>query len=830
MIKALRFALVAFGRDVRSGELAVLFGALVVAVAALTAVGFFTSRVSQAIRAQAGEVLAGDLRLESGRSPSPRYEAEARSRGLAVAHLTSFPSVVYAGDVSQLATVFGADAAYPLRGQLKIAAVPYGSAHPVSGIPAPGEAWADSRLLARLAVPVGGRLRLGALSVRVTAVLDYRPDQGTGLADLAPTILINGADLARSELLGPGSRATWSLLYAGPPAAVDAYAAWLRTQKSAAERLTDAGESSEQMKSATERSGRFLNLAALVTVLLAAVAVAMAARRYASRRLDLVALLKSLGASQRFVLGTTLTELVLVGLCGAVAGTVLGFGAESGLAWLVRGLLKTELPPPSLLPAWLGLGTAATMLVGFALPPLLQLRRVPPARVLRHDLAPPPLRWGLPYLAAAGALAALLYALVRDPRLVGYAVGGLFASALVLGAAGTLLVRVTRSVRGGAGIAWRYGLANVARRGRESVVQIVAFGLSLTVLLLLALVRNDLIDEWQRSLPPGAPNHFLINIPPADAGPLAEFLTGHGVAAPVLAPWVRARLVAVNGVPMQARMPRSDRGRAFAEREQNLSWAEALPPDNRVVEGAWWQHPDPAQPQVSVATEFQEELGLKVGDRLGFDVAGESIVATVANVRKVRWDGFRPNFFLLFAPGVLDASTGTFMTSVHLDAAQRPALAELVRRFPSVTVIDVAALLGEVRRIMDRAAVAVEYVFGFTLVAGLAVLFAAIQSTRDERRYESAILRTLGASRRTVLYGVAAEFTALGLLSGVLAASAASAIGWLIASRLFGLHYAFDWTVWLGGLLAGALIVGVAGTFATRRVVQSSPMRSLRDA
>ena len=384
-------------------------------------------------------------------------------------------------------------------------------------------------------------------------------------------------------------------------------------------------------------------------------------------------------------------------------------------------------------------------------------------------------------------------------------------------------------MRGGAGVAWRYGLANVARRGRESVVQIVAFGLSLTVLLLLALVRNDLIDEWQRSLPPDAPNHFLINIPPADAGPLAEFLTARGVAPPVLAPWVRARLVSVNGEPMQGRMPTSDRGRAFAEREQNLSWSEALPPDNRVVEGSWWQHPDPARPLVSVATEFQEELRLKVGDRLGFDVAGESVVATIANVRKVRWDGFRPNFFLLFAPGVLDSSTGTFMTSVHLDEAQRPALAELVRRFPSVTVIDVAALLGEVRRIMDRAAIAVEYVFGFTLAAGLAVLFAAIQSTLDERRYESAILRTLGASRRTVLYGVAAEFTALGLLSGVLAAAAASIIGWLVATRLFGLHYAFGAAVWLGGLVAGALIVGVAGTLATRRVVQSSPVRSLRD-
>ncbi len=829
MKRLLRYAFVAFARDARSGELAVLFGALVVAVAALTAVGFFTSRISEAIRLQAAEVLAADLRLESGRAPADAYVAEARARGLAVARLTSFPSVVYAGPTSQLATVLAADGAYPLRGALRIADVPYGPGRPAIGSPRPGEAWADSRLLARLAVPVGGTLQVGALALRVTAVLDYRPDQGSGLADLAPTVLIAAADLAPSRLLGPGSRATWIVLFAGPADAVAAFEAWLRPRKSAAERLVDAGESSEQMKSATERSGRFLNLAALVTVMLAAVAVAMAARRYASRRLDLVALLKSLGASQGFVLGVTAIELALVALAGAAVGTLLGFGAETGLAWLVRSLLKGVLPAPSLTPAWLGLGTAIIMLAGFALPPLLELRRVPPARVLRHDLAPPPLRYGAPYVAAALALALLLYALVRDPRLVGYAVGGLAVSALVLGVAGLGLVRATGALRGGAGLAWRYGLANVARRGRESVVQVVAFGLSLTVLLLLAIVRNDLLDEWQRSLPAGAPNHFLINIPPAEADSLRAYLVQHGVAEPVLSPWVRARLVSVNGQPMQARMPKSDRGRAFAEREQNLSWSATLPPDNRVVDGAWWTSPDAAHPQVSVATEFQEELGLKVGDQLGFDVAGESVVATIANVRKVRWDGFRPNFFLLFAPGVLDASTGTYMTSVHLDAAQRPALAGLVREHPSVTVVDVESLLAEVRSIMDRAAVAVEYVFGFTLVAGLAVLFAAIQSTRDERRYESAILRTLGASRRTVLYGVAAEFTALGLLSGVLAASAASAIGWLVATRLFGLHYSFDPVVWLGGMCGGALLVGVAGTLATRSVVETSPALSLRE-
>ncbi|MBS0396690.1 MAG: FtsX-like permease family protein, partial [Proteobacteria bacterium] len=408
--------------------------------------------------------------------------------------------------------------------------------------------------------------------------------------------------------------------------------------------------------------------------------------------------------------------------------------------------------------------------------------------------------------------------------------GGLAASGAVLYAAGLALVRAARGVRGAAGVAWRYGLANVARRGHESAVQIVAFGLGLTVLLLLALVRDDLLREWRRSLPADAPNHFLINIEPREAEALVGFLAAHGVPRPALAPWVRARLVTVNGESLKGRLPKTDRGRAFAEREQNLSWSAALPPDNRIVEGRWWSRPDPAHPEVSVATEFQEELGLKLHDRLGFDVAGEPVEAEVTSVRKVRWDGFRPNFFLVFAPGVLDAATGTLMTSVHLDAAQRPALAELVRRFPSVTVFDVDSLLAQVRDVMDRAALAVEYVSAFTLLAGLVVLLAAVQATRDERRYESAVLRTLGASRRTVLAGVAAEFVALGLLAGLLASSAASLVGWLLATRLFNLGYRFDATVWVAGLAAGALIVGIAGTLATRRVVTTPPATTLREA
>jgi putative ABC transport system permease protein len=829
--RALAFGLRALGRDARGGELAVLFGAVLIAVTALTAVGFFTSRVAGAIRAQAGEVLAGDLRLESGRplEADGRYVHEARARGLAVAETLSFRSVVFEGELSNLAQIVGAGAGYPLRGHLRIADAPFAPGRVAAGLPAPGEAWVDSRLLARLDLAIGGTLKLGELELKVAHALDYRPDQGSAFDTLAPTVLMSADDVAATGLLRPGSRATWNLMFAGPAAAVAGFEAWLRAEKSPAERLIDVGESSAQLKSAMERSGRFLNLSALATLLLAAVAVAMGARRYTVRHLDTVALMKCMGASQGFVLGVTGLELVSVALAGALAGIGAGYVAQAGLAALTRSLVPEALPAPTLAAAWLGLGTALVILIGFAAPPLLQLRRVPPARVLRRTLEPPPLRYGFSYVLAVLALLAMLFALVRDARLVGYVAAGLAVTASALTAAGWLLVRSTRAVRGAAGVAWRYGLANVARRGRDSIVQIVAFGLGLTVLLLLAVVRNDLLDAWRRSLPANAPNHFLINIAPTEADALKAFLAAHGLGTPEFAPWIRARLTAVNGQPLKERMPTSDRGRAFAEREQNLSWSRELPADNRLVQGSWWQSPDPKHPQVSVATEFQDELGLKLGDELSFDVAGETIAATVANVRKVRWDGFRPNFFLVFSPGVLDGATGTFMTSVHFEPAQRAALTELVRRFPGITVLDVETLLGQVRELIDRASLAVQYVFGFTLAAGVFVLLAAIQATRDERRYESTILRTLGARRRTVLRGVAAEFVTLGLLSGVLAATAASIAGWQLATRLFGLAYRFDAALWLAGLGAGALLVGVAGTLATRSVVSTPPARTLRE-
>jgi putative ABC transport system permease protein len=828
-MQVVRFALRNLWRDLKSGELSVLLLALSVAVLSLTAVGFFTSRISQGVRAQATEVLAADLRLESANPIAPRYFDEARARGLKSAQIMSFPTAIFSGDVSQLTALHAVTASYPLRGHVRIADAPFGVARATDRIPGRGEVWIDARIIAQLKIALGTSLKIGTAAFRVTQVLDYRPDQGTGFVNLAPAALLNFDDVASTELIQPGSRVTYAALFAGAAATVADFREYLMSSKSAGERLREVDESSRQLNSAIDRASRFLNLASLASVLLAAVAVAMGARRYASRHIDTVALMKCMGASQAFVLAISIIELMLLAVFAVAAGALLGYLAQEGLAWVLRDLIRTELPAASLAPLPIALVTVLAMLIGFALPPLLQLKSTPPARVLRKSVSAPPLRYGLSYVLALAALFAILWSLVRDTELVLSVLAGVLGVGLVLTLSGFALVRVTGRLRGGVGVAWRYGLANVSRRGVGSVVQIVAFGLGLMVLLLLAVVRGDLLKDWRRSLPADVPNNFLINIRPEEREPLEEFLHSRGLGQPQMFPMVRARITAINSRPSESIKLTNESGRGFLEREQNLTWSAELMEDNQLIAGSWWSAADAGKPLVSISTEYQEALHLNTGDRLSFDVAGEALTVEVASIRKIRWDSFRPNFFLVFPPGLLDGAAGTYMTSVYLTAVQRPALADLVAKFPTVSVFDVDAILKQIRDIMDRASLAVQYVFLFTLAAGIVVLLAAVQSTRDERRYESAMLRTLGASRGTVLQGVAAEFSALGFLSGTLAAFGATGIGWVLARRLFSLQFTLDPWVWVVGLVCGTILVGASGTLATRRVVNTPPINTLRD-
>ncbi len=839
-MSTLRFALVHFARDWKSGEQAVMAMALLVAVAALTAIAFFTNRIALGVERQAGEVLAADIRIESQQPFNEVHVKRAEQWQLSVARLVAFPSVVQREDHSALSAVSAVSAAYPLRGRLKLSRTLDGATEEVRHGPGQGEVWVDARLLAQLVANIGDRVEIGRAQFTITRVIVSRPDQGSQFVQLAPVALFSLEALPSTELIQAGSRASYALLFAGSASSIAEFKRYVQANQRPGERITDIADASPQLRESMDRAGSFLNLASMVSVLLAAIAVAMAARRYSARRLDLAALMKSMGATQSRVLAIYLIQLVIIALLASVIGTLIGFGAQEGLAWLLSDFLRSELPPPTFGPALLGLATAISVLIGFAFPPLLQLKRVPPVRVLRKDIDAPPLHYLLIYGLAMSAVIAVVAAILRDVSLVKQVVLGLIAMFAALYFCGWLLVRALSIVRGRVGVSWRYGVANIARRGRESVVQIVAFGLGLMVLLLLLVVRNDLLDNWRRSLPANAPNQFLINIQPTQADNVRAFFVAHRLPAPSLSPMASARITNVNDTPFADWMAKQRRGgtddqaanrfreRARFGRAANLSWSAELPEGNKVVEGQWWTANDGGGPRISMEVDYARNMGVKVGDRITYDVSGEAVTATVANLRDVQWSSFRPNYFMVFSPGVIDHAVGTYISSLYVPSAQRATMREFMRQFPEVTAIDIEAVLSQIRAVMDKVSLAVQYVFLFTLFAGITVLFAAIQATRDERRYESAMLRTLGASRRVVLQGVASEFLVLGMLAGVLAAGGATLVGYLLATGPFNLKYSFDPSVWTFGLIAGVTLVGVIGTLATYSVVNAPPVATLR--
>jgi len=817
-------------REWRAGELKVLAAALVVAVASVSGVGFFTDRMSRAMESGATELLGADLVVHARTPIDETVDAEAARRGLAVTRTVTLRSVVRAGERLQLAEAKFAGEGYPLRGRLQVADAPFAPPRPAQGLPARGEAWLDARLAGLLGIGVGDRLELGRTPLRITRILAYEPDRGGEMFSIAPRVMATLGDLRGTELLQPGSRARFRVLMAGSEDAIAGMREWLAARAAPGEEIQGVRDARPEIRTALARAGQFLGLAALVAVLLAGVAIALSAQRYAERHVDGAALLRCLGASGTRVLAIHGLELAALGLAACAAGTAAGWVLQAALVELLVTLLPTALPAPAWLPAVQGAAIGMAALLGFGLPPLLALRRVPPARVLRRELGSARAGARQASVLAAATVCALVLWQARDAKLAAYVLGGGALAVVALLLSAWIAVKLLSGLRARVGVAWRFGLANVVRRAGSSAVQVAGFGLGLTMLLLLTLVRGDLLAEWRASLPADAPNYFLVNVQPSEVEPLRELLRANGLVAAELHPMIRGRIVEINARPARPEDMPGPRGENRLVRGSNLSFARRLRDDNRVVAGRFWAPQGPPQPEISMEQDFAAAMGLELGDRVAFAVGDRVVRGTLTSLREVDWDTFNVNFFVITSPDMLAGIPATYVTSFHLPPDRREALLELVRAFPTVTVIDVDALMSKVREIMDRAVAGVEYVFLFTLLAGLTVLYAAVQSTLDERRYETAVLRTLGAARGRVLQGLAAEFALLGALAGALAALAATAIGAVVAREVLSLAYRPDPLVWLAGFAAGALGVAAAGLLGTRQVVSQPPLATLRES
>ncbi len=831
-MKGLSLALRLLRRDLRSGELRVLLAALLVAVTCVTAVAFFTDRVQQALTRQAGELLAADLRLLADHPIPAAWRERAAALGLRTAELRGFRSMVMGPAGARLAEIKAAGTGYPLRGTLRIAAAPFAASRAVAGPPPRGTVWVEAPLLSALGVAVGDAVTVGEARLRIGAVLRHEPDRGGGLFSIAPRLLMNLADLPATGLVQTGSRVQYALLLGGPAAAVTELRRTLAPSLGPGERIEGAADARPEVRAALTRARQFLGLAAVVGVVLACVAIAMAARRFARRHLDTCAVLRCLGARQGQIAGLFVWQLLVLGLAGGLLGGLLGLLAQALLAKILGGLLLVALPAPSAWPLAAGLAVSLGGLFGFALPPVLALRAVPTLRVLRRELGGLRPASAGTYLAGLLGLAALVLWQAGGWRLGLTLLAGIALAGLLLWLAAGGLVRLLRHLPRQGQAAWRFGLANLVRRPGAATAQVMAFGLGLMVLLLLSVVRGDLLTAWAGRLPPDAPNRFVVAIQPDQLEAVRAFFHETGLPPATFHPMVRARLQAIAGRAVDPEAYSDERARRLATRAFNLSWASRLQADNTVVAGRWWTTDAAGQVneprQFSVEEGIARSLGIELGDRLRFDVAGETQEAPVTSLRKVQWDSLRANFFVLAPPALLRGLPASYITSFHLPAGEGARLNALLKRFPNLTVIDISEVMAQVRAIIERVALAVQYVFLFTLAAGLTVLYAAIQASLDERLRENAILRALGARRRHLLLGLAAEFVTLGGLAGLLAAALAALLGYLLASQVLELAYTGSPWLWLLGPLLGGLGVGIAGLLGTWRVIGSPPLRVLR--
>ena len=826
-------------RDFRAGELRLLVVAVTLAVGALTAVGFFADRINGGLARDARQLLGGDAIVASDQPAPPSFEAKARALGLVTASTANFPSMGRAtdaqGGATRLVSVKAVSDAYPLRGKLRLRGSDGAKNADVAKAPSPGTAWVDATVLDSLALKVGDALLLGDTSLKIADVIVIEPDRGAGFASFAPRVMLNVADLAATGLVQPASRVTYRLAVAADAssdARVAEFVAWAEAEVKAKSlrgmRIESLATGRPEMRQTLDRAEKFLNLVALLAALLAAVAVGIASRDFASRHLDDCAMLRVLGLPQRTIAAQYFIEFAGVGLLASAAGVVLGFAVHYVFIWFLSGLVEVVLPPPSLWPALFGAGVGFTLLFGFGLPPVLQLASVPPLRVIRRDVGE--LKPASLAVLAAGTVgfAALLLAVSSDVKLGLIAVGGFAGAVCVFALMSWLALWVLRRSVPEAGAPRWLVLATrqIAARPAFAVLQVSALAVGLLALVLLTLLRTDLISSWRQSTPKDAPNRFVINVQPPQAEAFRKKLEDSGVARYDWFPMIRGRLVAIDGKTVSPEQMADERAKRLVDREFNLSHSAELPAHNVVSKGRWTDNEAGA---LSVEEGLAATLGLKLGDTMRFDMGGAMIEGKITSLRKVDWSEMRVNFFVLLPTAQVPDAPVSYIAAYR--APETPGFDNAISRdFPNVTSIDVSASIAQIQGVLDQVVRAVEFLFGFTLAAGLVVLFAAVSATRESRAREFAVMRALGASSRLLAQVQRAELLGVGALAGVLASVAAIAVSWALARYVFEFSWNPSPFVPLAGGVAGALLALAAGWWGLREVLTRPVVQTLRQA
>ncbi len=814
-------------RDARSGELIILLSALIIAVASTTAISLFADRLHNTMRQQAADFMAADLVITSPFHISDDWLSRASQLNLKQAKTAEFSTVLMENDELLLVGVKAVSTHYPLRGYLKTITDNYQQETVRNQGPEAGKVWVEKRILSALKLTLGDTLRVGEKPLLIEHILTYEPDKRGDVYSLSPRVMINGADLLSTEIIQPGSHVHYFFQFSGTQQELVEFNHWVKPFMIPTQRIMDIYEDRPELGTALQRAERYLGLSSIIVIIIAGVAIAMATRRYCERHFNTTAILRCLGLKQSQVLWLYTLQFILLGLIANSIAIALGWLAQDALFHLLRDLLPARVSSPGLFAVLFGYLTGLAILFGFALPPLLRLKRVAPLRVLRRDLDPLPSSAWLVYGLALVLVSVLIWHYTDDLKMtLALVAGGTLLTAL-LGVVVYFSLKQCRALIPRLGLYGRFAIQNLVRDARTTTTQTLAFSITLVAMLLTLTVRTDLLDDWQQQLPDDAPNHFALNIFPDQKANMQQQLDQHGLENTRFYPIVRGRLIRINDVAVQQIVSKESQGERATHRDLSLTWDKQLPHDNRLLEGEWHDQLPPGQ--VSVEAKLAKSLKVKLGDKLTFTVGTQQLSATINSIREVKWDTMKPNFYMFFTPGTLESYPTTYLTSFYLPKEKKSLLNTLAKQFPGMTILEVDLILEQFKSILTQLTQAINYLLYFALLAGFTVLFAAIHSTLDQRIYEGALLRTLGAHKKLLRRAHLLEFTLLGLLASLFALMLSESLILVLYHFVLHLEYQPDVTLWLITLLAGTVFIALAGYFGVRSVVKHSPMRIFRE-
>ncbi len=816
-------------RDSRSGELTILVLALIIAVTSSTAISLFADRLQRTMTEQTADFLAADLVITSPEIQPSSWSVKAHELKLDEAQTAEFSSVLIENDEMLLASIKAVSRGYPLRGYLKVTGSDYSQEQTMYQGPEPGNAWVEKRVLSALKLKLGDPLTVGEKKLLVSQILTYETDKQGDFYSFSPRVMMNDADLQSTGIIQPGSHVHYFFQYRGEAHALAEFNRWLKLRLNPSQRIMDIHEDRPELGSALSRAERYLGLSSIIVILISGVAIAMATRRYTERHFNATAILRCLGLKQRDILWLYGCQFIVLGVLASGLGCLLGWLVQQALFHLLRGLLPQHVANPGLLAVFFGFIIGMAVLVAFALPPLLRLKQVSPLRVLRRELEPLPTSAWLVYGLAFGIIAVLIERYTHDLNLTATLLGVGLLTLLLLGLLVYGLLRLAGKLLPYMGLTWRFGLQGLLRNTQASVSQILAFSITLVAMVLSFTVRTDLIDNWHKQLPENAPNHFALNIFPEQQVAFQQEMLQNGIRHSQFYPVVKGRLVEINNLPVQKIVSKDSQGERATHRELSLTWAEQLPDENKITAGQWWQDKPIQAGLVSVEQKLADNLKIKLHDQLTFTAGSQQIKATVASIRALDWDTMRPNFYMIFSPGTLDAYPSTYLTSFYLPEAQKNVLNTLVKKYPATTILEVDLILKQFKTILTQLTQAINYLLYFSLLAGFTVLFAAVYATLDYRIQEGAIIRTLGAKRSFLTKIHLIEFGLLGLIAGILTVVISEALIYSLYSKVMHIDYSPNVYLWLLTPVAGSLFVALAGYSGIRHVANKSPVAVLRE-